>query len=203
MAKMTKQQQSEIKLLTRRANRRLERASAGQRKALEFYIGGKKFSAASKGFSYEQAQAQIEKLNKFLAGKSTTKTGWKEIKMANVAKANKTLGKMGLDLTDEELAEILIQVDTSNTQEYYRAVNLVQAAKDEAELSGDIWSGSEEQIAEAIASKMEASEALEAALKSRKAIKAQRKAAEKKAKQLQERRNKVALSIGKNPRKKR
>ena len=110
---------------------------------------------------------------------------------------------MGLDLTDEELAEILIQVDTSNIQDYYRAVNLVQAAKDEAELSGDIWSGSEEQIADAIASKMEASEALEAALKSRKAIKAQKAAAEKKAKQLQERRNKVALSIGKNPRKKR
>ena len=202
MAKMTKQQQSEIKLLTRRANRRIERASAGQRKAMEFYIGQEKFSAASKGFSYEQAQAQIEKLNKFLSGKSTTKAGWKEVKRANVAKANKTLGKMGLDLTDEELAEILIQVDTSNTQEYYRAVNLVQAAKDEAEMSGDLWSGSEEQIADAIAQKMEASEALEAALKSREAIKARRKAEAKKQKQLQERRNKVALSIGKNPRKK-
>lgn len=202
MAKMTKQQQSEIKLLTRRANRRIERASAGQRKAMEFYIGAEKFSAASKGFSYEQAQAQIEKLNKFLSGKSTTKTGWREVKQANVAKANKTLGKMGLDLTDEELAEILIQVDTSNTQEFYRAVNLVQAAKDEAEMEGDIWSGSEEQIADAIASKMEASEALEAALKSREAIKARRKSEAKKQKQLQERRNKVALSIGKNPRKK-
>ena len=202
MAKMTKQQQSEIKLLTRRVNRRLERASEGQRKAMEHYIGAGKFSAASKGFSYEEAQAQIEKLNKFLGSKSTTKTGWKEIKQRNVTKANKTLGKMGLDLTDEELAEILIQIDTSNTQEYYRAVNLVQAAKDEAELSGDLWSGSEEQIADAIASKMEASEALEAALKSRAEIKARRKAEAKKQKQLQERRNKVALSIGKNPRKK-
>ena len=202
MAKLTKQQQAEIKLLTRRANRRIERASEGQRKAMEHYIGGEKFSAASKGFSYEQAQAQIEKLNKFLSGKSTTKTGWREVKQANVAKANKTLGKMGMDLTDEELAEILIQVDTSNTQEYYRAVNLVQAAKDEAEISGDLWSGSEEQIADAIAQKMEASEALEAALKSREAIKARRKAEAKKQKQLQERRNKVALSIGKNPRKK-
>ena len=202
MAKLTKQQQAEIKLLTRRANRRIERASEGQRKAMKHYIGGEKFSAASKGFSYEQAQAQIEKLNKFLSGKSTTKAGWKEVKKANVAKANKKLGKMGLDLTDEELAEILIQVDTSNTQEYYRAVNLVQAAKDEAEMSGDLWSGSEEQIADAIAQKMEASEALEAALKSREAIKARRKAEAKKQKQLQERRNKVALSIGKNPRKK-
>ena len=202
MAKMTKQQQSEIKLLTRRANGRIERASAGQRKAMEFYIGREKFSGASKGFSYEQAQAQIEKLNKFLSGKSTTKTGWREIKQANVAKANKTLGKMGLDLTDEELAEILIQVDTSNTQEFYRAVNLVQAAKDEAEMEGDIWSGSEDQIADAIASKMEASEALEAALKSREAIKARRKSEAKKQKQLQERRNKVALSTGKNFRKK-
>ena len=203
MAKMTKQQQSEIKLLTRRANRRIERASAGQKKALEFYVGAEKFSAASKGFSYEQAQAQIEKLNKFLSGKSTTKTGWKEVKAANVAKANKTLGKAGYDLTDEELANILIQVDTSNTQAFYRAVNLVQAAKNEAELEGDIWSGSEEQISDAIAEKMEASEALEAALQSRKAIQAKRKAEAKKQKQLQERRNKVALSVGKNPRKKR
>ena len=45
MAKMTKEQQSQIKLLTRRANRRIERASSGQRRAMEFYIGGEKFSA--------------------------------------------------------------------------------------------------------------------------------------------------------------
>ena len=201
MAKMTKEQQSEIKLLTRRANRRIERASAGQRKAMEYYIGSDKFSAASKGFSYEQAQAQIEKLNKFLAGRSTTKTGWKEVKQANVSKANKTLGKMGYDLTDEELAEILIQIDSSNTESFYRSINLVQAAKYEAELEGDIWKGTSDQISEAIAQKMEASEALEAALRGREAIKAQRKAAKKKEEEMQTRRRKVALSIGKNPRK--
>ena len=198
---MTKEQQSEIKLLTRRANRRIERASAGQRKAMEYYIGSDKFSAASKGFSYEQAQAQIEKLNKFLAGKSTTKTGWKEVKQANVSKANKTLGKMGYDLTDEELAEILIQIDSSNTESFYRSINLVQAAKYEAELEGDIWKGTSDQISEAIAQKMEASEALEAALQGRKAIKAQRQATKKKEEEMQTRRRKVALSIGKNPRK--
>ena len=201
MAKMTKEQQSEIKLLTRRANRRIERASAGQRKAMEYYIGSDKFSAASKGFSYEQAQAQIEKLNKFLAGRSTTKTGWKEVKQANVSKANKTLRKMGYDLTDEELAEILIQIDSSNTESFYRSINLVQAVKYEAELEGDIWKGTSDQISEAIAQKMEASEALEAALQGRKAIKAQRKAAKKKEEEMQTRRRKVALSIGKNPRK--
>ena len=198
---MTKEQQSEIKLLTRRANRRIERASAGQRKAMEYYIGSDKFSAASKGFSYEQAQAQIEKLNKFLAGRSTTKTGWKEVKQANVSKANKTLRKMGYDLTDEELAEILIQIDSSNTESFYRSINLVQAVKYEAELEGDIWKGTSDQISEAIAQKMEASEALEAALQGRKAIKAQRKAAKKKEEEMQTRRRKVALSIGKNPRK--
>ena len=192
-----------IKTLTRRANRRLERASEGQRKALEYYVGQEKFSAATKGLNTQQVQMKLESLEKFLGGKSTTKTGWKEIKTANVAKANETLRKEGYTLTDEELANILIQVDTSNTQAKYRAINLVQAAKNKAELEGDIWSGSEEQISDAIAEKMEASEALEAALQSRKAIQAKRKAEAKKQKQLQERHNKVALSVGKNPRKKR
>ena len=138
MANMTKEQQSQIKLLTRRANRRLER------RALEYYIGKEKFSAASKGFTYTEAQAQIEKLNRFLAGSTSTRKGWDALKARQVSKANKEWGRMGYDLTDEELANVLIQVDTDNHQEYYRAVNLVQAAKDEAEFTGTDWYGSEE-----------------------------------------------------------
>ena len=191
MAKITDQQKAAIKTLTRRANRRLERAPSGQRSALEYYVnkmtGSKKFSAATKGLSYEEAAMKLKVLEQFLSAESTTRKGWDAIKKRNVKKANETLSERGYDLTDEELADILEQIDTSNKSEYYRAVNLVQAAKDEAEEEGELWSGSSKQIAEAIGQKATAQEALRSALEAR--------------------RNKVRFNLdisrGKNPRKKR
>ena len=189
MAKMTKAQQEEIKLLTRRANRRLERAPQGQRKALEYYVqkatGATKFSAASKGFTYEQAELKLKTLRKFLEARSTTRKGWDAVKRENVRKANETLSEQGYDLTDEELAEILTQIDSSNRSELYRAVNLVQAAKQEAE-EEDLWEGSSKQIAETIGTKATAQEALKKAIQARKE------------------RLKLSLGVmkGKNPRKK-
>ena len=202
MAKMTKEQQSEIKLLTRRANRRLERATPGQRKALEYYIGKEKFSAASKGFTYTEAQAQIEKLNRFLSGSTSTRKGWDALKARQVSKANKEWGRMGYDLTDEELANVLIQVDTDNHQEYYRAVSLVQAAKDEAELTGTDWYGSEKAVSDLLKQQIEADDAINYAKALRKEVEASRQALNKRQKDLQEKRRKAALSIGKNPWKK-
>lgn len=167
MSKMTKDQQKEIRTLTRRANRRLERASEGQRSALEYYVkamtGADKFSAAYKGLSYAEAQAKIRNLQKFLNAKSSTIKGWKEIKAANVSKANATLQQQGYDLTDKELAEILQQVDTADRKDFYRAVNLVQAKK----IEDDDWEGSSADIAAAIASKATAQQALERAINAR------------------------------------
>ena len=195
MAKMTKQQQSEIKLLTRRANRRLERATSGQRKALEHYIGKEKFSASSKGLTYAEAQAKIEKLNRFLSGESSTRKGWDALKARQVAKANKAWGKMGYNLTDEELANILIQVDTDNHQDYYRAVNLVQAAKDEAELTGEDWYGSEDAVEALLMDKIEAEDAFKLATILRKEVKESRAAVAKKQKEIEKRRAQIGLRV--------
>lgn len=167
MAKATQQQRAAIKTLARRANRRLERATEGQRRALESYleksIGAKKFSQGSAKLSQEQAALRIKQLEQFLAARSTTRKGWDAIKAENVRKANETFSEMGYDLTDDELADVLEQIQEGKRQNLYHAVNLVQAAKD----TSDDWSGSEEEISEALAQKRSAQEALEEALKAR------------------------------------
>lgn len=177
MAKsITQQQKAEIRRLTRAANRRLERATSGQRKALQYWVsrmtgqyGATKFSSSYKGMSYEQAAQRIEKLNQFMNAKSTTRKGWDEIKADNVAKANKTLGKQGYDLTDEELADIFEQLHNADYTEKYRAINLVQAAKWKAETTGDasVWNGTSAEISKAIMEKVDADEALARALTAR------------------------------------
>lgn len=179
MAKtLTQQQKAEIRRLTRAANRRLERASSGQRKALQYWVskmtgqqGSTKFSSSFKGLTYEQAQAKIEKLEQFMQAKTTTISGWRATKAANVAKANETLGKQGYDLTDEELAEIFMQLDAAGTVDTYRAINLVQAAKWKADKAGGVWDGSSDEIAKAIGQKATAAQALQQALEARQSLK--------------------------------
>lgn len=198
--KITRAQIQEIRTLTRRANRRIERATGGQRRTLEYYArtNGKpgKFSAATKGMTAQQAQAQIEKLNRFLGAMSTTKIGWEWIKKEIVHKSAKTLGGMGYDLTDEELSDILMQLDDASNEEFYRAVNLVQAEKVEAmqkvedleaqlkqatnakeraeireKIKGAKWGGTVDEIVAAINQKASAQEALEKSIKAREYLK--------------------------------
>lgn len=168
MASITKQQAQAIRTLTRRANRRIERASGGMRSQLEYYVtrttGAAKFSAATKGLSYEEAALKLEQLDRFLASPVTTIRGWKEKKKDSVRKANRTLQEEGYDLTDEELADILEQIEEGDSKNFYRAVNLVEAKKAEA---GEDWSGSSDQIAAAIAEKATYQQALQKALKVR------------------------------------
>ena len=160
---ITEAQKRAIRQATRTANRRLERATEGQRRALQKYIGTEKFSAITKNMSYQQAAAQLEKLNKFLAAKSSTRRGWEEIKRKSIINANKTLSKQGYNLTDNELADILEQLEDSRRQDFYRAVNLVSAEKD----NGELETISTQQISEAIAQKINNQEALEKALEAR------------------------------------
>lgn len=198
--KITRAQIQEIRTLTRRANRRIERATGGQRRTLEYYArtNGKpgKFSAATKGMTAQQAQAQIEKLNRFLGAMSTTKVGWEWIKKEIVHKSAKTLGGMGYDLTDEELSDILMQLDDASNEEFYRAVNLVQAEKVEAmkkvedleaqlkratnakeraeirkKIKGAKWGGTIDEIVGTINQKASAQEALEKSIKAREYLK--------------------------------
>lgn len=176
----TKSQTQQIKTLVRRANRRIERAqekAPGQARALLYYATGKagnKFSAATANMSERQAQSYIEKLERFLEAKSTTRKGWDAVKRKNVKKANETLTDMGYDLTDEELADILIQLESKKGIDYYYAINLVQASKLEA---GKEWKGGEDAISKAISeearNKWSAQQALEKALGVRKAQQAE------------------------------
>ena len=168
MAAITREQIKEIRTLTRRANRRIERATPGQRSALNYYVrkvtGANKFSASTKGLTQEQAAAKLRDLETFLNSPSSTRKGWDRIKKENIRKANETLSEEGYNLTDEELAEILEQIDTRNKKDYYKAINLVSAAKLEA---GAGWEGSSEDIAEAIGEKVTYQEALERAILAR------------------------------------
>lgn len=174
--KITDFQKTEIARLTRLANRRLERATGGQKSYLEYAVkkatGAEKFSAATKGLTFTQAQAKLHELYKFIDYKGSTKAGWEELKQISVERANETLSDMGYDLTDEELADILKQLDNNKRSEFYRAVNLVEAAKQAA---GDTWEGSTEQIAAAINEKVEGDIALERALRAREARRSGRK----------------------------
>lgn len=168
MASITQQQKQAIRTLVRRANRRIERASAGQASAMEYYVqkatGAAKWSASTKGLTFEEAALKLKQLETFLAGRSTTIRGWREIKQQNVSKANTTLSEMGYDFEDKELAEILMQIDTADKKEFYRAINLVQAAK---EGSGDAWKGTKKQIREALDDKATFQQAFERAIAAR------------------------------------
>ena len=165
---ITPQQAAAIKKLVRRANRRIERASGGQKSALEYMVmkttGKQKFSASTKGLTFEQAAMKLKQLDKFLGAETTTISGWKKVKAENVSRAVDTLNAQNYEITDEEFEEILEQVDTKNKQEFYRAINLVSAAKAQA---GEDWTGSKGQIAEAIAEKVSFQQALQRAIESR------------------------------------
>lgn len=165
---ITKGQIAEIKKLVRAANRRLERATGGQEAYIKAYIkrltgGSEKFSAAYKGLTGAQAAKKIEMLNKFMDKReTTTKTGWKELKKESIRKANKSLTGQGYDLTDQELAEILDQIDAGSNEEFYRAINLVTAEKIK---EGENWDLSSDKVAEVLNQKMDFQDALRAALK--------------------------------------
>lgn len=188
---ITPQQAAQIRKLTRRANRRIERATEGQRRYLESvvrrmtgatlnektgkYEGGlEKWSAKTKGMSYEEAAVQLKKLDKFLGQKSSTRKSWDEIKAEIVRKANETLtqndyfgkDKGGYTLTDNELADIMEIVDMENKEEFYRAINLVQAEKEKLE---DNTEFNADRIAEILAQKIEYQDALKAATAAREA----------------------------------
>ena len=175
--KISKELYAELRKLTRAANRRIERATPGQRRALEFYVPGdaKKWSSSVKGMNTQQAQAQIQRLRKFMGYNekneqvvitTSSRKGWEQIKASNVAKANATFGRRhaGHNITDEEMAEILMQLGDPSKQEFYHAVNKVQAMKG---YMGSEWSGSKEDIARALAQKWSAQTAYKRALEIR------------------------------------
>lgn len=143
MAKMkiSKELYAELRRLTRAAQRRMERATPGQRRALEYYVkkytGETKWSSAVKGMSTQQANARIQQLRKFMGydeqnrpfrddegreiASISTRKGWEAIKRANVEAAHATLERRrkGFNLNEQELKKIFEQVtkDFSITDE--------------------------------------------------------------------------------------
>lgn len=167
MASITEAQKAAIKKLTRRANARIGSATGGRRSYLEHQVfratGKERFSAATKGLTFEEAALKLKNLERFFEARSATKAGWDEMVAENVAKANKTLQSRGYNLTDEELAEILEQIEEGKDKRknYYRAINLVSARKAKM---GDSWDASSEEISAAIAEKATYQQAYKRAL---------------------------------------
>lgn len=185
MTQITQQQKNEIRQLTRRANRRIERATPGQRSYLESMVrritgtGANKFSSAYKGLTERQATDKIRQLRQFLYEEdpetgeiinkiSTTRAGWDEMKARILAKTGETWRNVkGYHITDEELAIILEQEDIKDTKDFYRAVNLVEAQKFKYGKVNKNWKGTEENIAAAIDLKYGYKEALKRGLKAK------------------------------------
>lgn len=167
---VTPQMQKQLANLARAANRRLERASAGQRRSLEYNIKGYQTQTTSRGMVFKQGKAKsaaeyrqrMAELNKFMGAKTTTRTGWEKLKSENVSKAQETLGKMGFDITDTELEVILKEVG-GKSKDLYRALENVMAAKG---IKGEELSADE--IREAIFSRRSDYEATLAAIEARK-----------------------------------
>ena len=167
---VTPQMQKQLTNLARAANRRLERASAGQRRSLEYNIKGYQTKITSRGMVFKQGKAKsaaeyrqrMAELNKFMGAKTSTRTGWETLKTENINKAQESLKKMDYDITDTELEVILKEVGGSS-KEFYKALENVQAAKNikGKELSAD-------EIREAIFSRRSDYEATLAAIEARK-----------------------------------
>ena len=181
MPKMVSEfQKSEIARLTRLANRRLERAAGGQKSYLEFWVnrmtGSTKFSAATKGLTFMEVQAKLHELYSFIDAMASTKAGWEKLKQVSIEKTKEKLDMLSYDLTDEELGDILEQLPVKSSREdFYRAVNLVDATKEE---EGEDWEATADRISDLMAEKITYQDAYEMAKRAREK-RAQRKMAGK------------------------
>ncbi len=145
---LSKETQAELKLLGRRANRRLERATEGQRKALEYIIrgyhtigekGSLRFSQG-KAKTEAEARARLRELRSFLEGDPearegelpiSTRAGWEAAKSLAVKNANETLKykyrniKGIYNITDDELATILEETGGEKSMAFYSSLENV------------------------------------------------------------------------------
>ena len=137
---LTKEQQKELANAARRANRRLERATEGQRRALEHYLKGYSTREGKNGTVFKQGAAKTEaeyrkrmkELENFLGTAEeptiSKRSEWERVKQENIRKANETLKEKGYDFTDDELASIL-EESSPTPENYYHVLNTVQAFK--------------------------------------------------------------------------
>ena len=169
---VSKETQAELKLLGRRANRRLERASQGQRRALEWLMrgyhtiedaGSLRFSQG-KAKTEAEARARLAELKHFLGLDRkedeslpiSTRAGWNEAKRKAVEGANETLQKKydkkgrKYTVTDEELATILEETGGDKSMAFYAALENVVIKKNRKRGKNKNKPLSSEELSEAI-----------------------------------------------------
>lgn len=170
---ITNEQQKALANLARAANRRLERAPAGQRAYLERQISKYHIRERGAGIVFKQGKAKssaeyrvrMRELEKFMSAKSSTRRGWDAMKKAQVSAAGETLRRGGSNLSDDELATILEELDEGHSSaEFYKALANVEIAKSAA---GASWEPTDETIKTAINERRSAQERTEALLRSR------------------------------------
>ena len=161
---VTEALQKQLESMARKANQRLERASEGQRGALQHYM--RKYHTRNReglGLVFQtgkaktdaEAKSRIRELEAFLASKTSTRSGWEQLKKESIEKAGETIRGQGSDITDEELAQILTEIgEGHSSSEFYKALANVEIAKRE---SPD-WAPSADKIAEAINARRSAQE---------------------------------------------
>ena len=132
---ISEEQWRELDTLAKRANQRLASMGEGQRAAVSHYQE-EKFSRA-KPTSVAEYNRRMRDVERFLASKQTTKTGWKEIKRNAIEAAGDTLREnRGYELDDDELVNIFREIDTKNKKRMYLILDLIQAKKYDAEAKG-------------------------------------------------------------------
>lgn len=182
---VTKEQQAELARLARAANRRLERATEGQRDSLEHNIKDYHVRESKGGLKFQQGQAKSEaeyrqrkrELEKFMGAKTSTRGGWERIKEESLNKAGGKLRDMGYDVTDEEVVNIAKETGGHNPA-FYKALENLTAEKFEQELLDEMDEEYYEDLDEMLEQRRTDQQATEAFLKARKA---NQEAAEKKA----------------------
>ena len=137
---VTAQQQRELAAIARRANRRIERASEGQREAFRYFIrnyhtrtrdDGTIVFTQGKAGSEAEYQSRMKELERFLEAESTTIKGWNRLKQQNVTRAGKTIRNQGFNLTDKELKVILQELPAKSSKAaFYKALENVEIYKD-------------------------------------------------------------------------
>lgn len=165
---VTKEMQKALANLARAANRRIERATPGQRAYMQNQIAkyhvrerqpGLNVFQQGKAANAAEYHARMRELQAFMGAKSTTRKGWKAIKAAQVAAAGETIRGQGSDISDEELSVILEEIGEGHSSaEFYKALANVEINKREA---GDKWEPSADAIRDAITEKRTAQQRAE------------------------------------------
>lgn len=132
-------QQKQLAAIARRANRRLERATQGQRAYLEKQIakyhvrqrpGGATVFQQGKAKSTAEYRARMRELEAFLKAETSRRKGWDAMKAAQVSAAGETIRQGGYDITDQELTGILEEIGEGHSSaEFYKALANVEISK--------------------------------------------------------------------------